>query len=287
MTVICTNGFSRPNTDPTASQQRTSILVLNLMPNKQGTEDQIISLFEETNLPIALTFMYPKSHVWRHGDQTDLAESYVSLADISDQYFDGLLVTGAPLEKLDFDDVDFWEEFNDIRDWSQTHTTTQLFTCWSAQAALYTDFRLPKINLEDKIFGVFENQLLGTSLPQWFQIPQSRFSAVDRTDVLNCPAVSILGDNQATGPFILKANNQNTLYVLGHPEYNADTLSAEYYRDLEKHQPVKAPENISLTAPQFAYAHWRCCSRYLYQEWVKQSFLLKENNSHEQKQLQF
>ncbi|MFD1672083.1 homoserine O-succinyltransferase [Agrilactobacillus yilanensis] len=288
MTVFCTNGFNKKTNRilPLNKKQATSILVLNLMPDKQTTETQLSNLCNELNRPISLTFMYPKTHCWHHGDQTSLAKNYVTLDQIKDQYFDSLLVTGAPLERLDFNEIDFWQEFIAIRHWAQSHTQTQLFTCWAAQAALFVDYAIPKIDLDEKIFGVYVNELNDSALPQWFQMPQSRFSKVDRQTVQNTPGLQVLGDNQSTGPFLMQSDTKHSLYVLGHPEYFMDTLSNEYYRDLHKNMAVKPPINISLTAPQFSYAHWRCCSRYLYQSWLDQSFTLKEQKNDDKKQLQ-
>lgn len=289
MTVFCTNGFNQTNYQILSwhpQQTITSILVLNLMPNKQTTETQLINLFNELDQPIALTFMSPKTHQWRHGDPQALAKNYVTLDQIKQRTFDSLLVTGAPLERLAFDDIDFWQEFQTIRTWAKTHTATQLFTCWAAQAALYVDYAIPKIDLQKKIFGVYVNEQAQTTLPKWFQIPQSRFSKVDRTTVAQTAGLKILGDNHETGPFLMQATDQRSLYVLGHPEYAVDTLSAEYYRDRSQNLTVPTPRNISLTAPEFAYAHWRCCSRYLYHTWLTQTKRLKETNADVQKQLQ-
>lgn len=280
MAVILKNGFTCHTTQivPADEPKLTSILVLNLMPDKQTTEAQLLSLCAELDEPISLTFMYTKTHHWRHGDQGKLAETYVSLDDVKDQHFNGLLVTGAPVETIPFEAVDYWDEFKAIRDWATEHTDYQLFTCWAAQAALYTDFNIPKVDLTHKIFGVYENQLATTELPQWFQIPQSRFSRVDRKVVANASGLDVLGDNEITGPFLLQGADKHSLYVLGHPEYGQDTLSGEYYRDLQKGISVQKPINISLTAPQLSYAHWRSCSRYLYESWIKQSFISKEKS---------
>lgn len=290
MTVFCTNGFNQKQNQTLAwrpNQALTSILVLNLMPNKETTEAQLIQLCQELDQPITLTFMYPKTHQWRHGDPKDLQNHYVTLDQIQSQNFDSLLVTGAPLERLDFEDIDFWQEFQTIRTWAKTHTKTQFFTCWAAQAALFLDYAIPKVDLDHKIFGVFLNEHPTEALPKWFQIPQSRFSKVDRTVVSQTKGLDILGDNQKTGPFLMQSSDHRSLYVLGHPEYAMDTLGAEYYRDLSQQLVVDPPKNITLTAPQFAYAHWRCCSRYLYHTWLKQTNDLKETTIHvQQKQLQ-
>ncbi|AKP67806.1 homoserine O-acetyltransferase/O-succinyltransferase family protein [Companilactobacillus ginsenosidimutans] len=283
MTVFKLNGLSSNNILNYQTNPELSILVLNLMPNKTQTEDQISQLFSEVKTPVAVTFMYPKSHQWKHGSQEQLAYHYVTLDSIRNQYFDGFIVTGAPLEKLAFEDVDFWNEFLEIREWTRTHTRCQLFTCWGAQAALYTDFNLPKVNVEKKIFGVFENELK-SELPDGFRMPQSRFSKVDPRIAGETKGLEILGDNEQTGPFYLRAKLQNSIYVMGHPEYQAETLVNEYFRDEKKGQPVQKPENISLDDPTVAYNAWHDSSLYLYQNWLNN--ILKEKNNNERKQLQ-
>lgn len=282
MTVFCTNGFnlSKNATNLSNLKEATSILVFNLMPDKKATEIQLINLFNELNRSVELTFMYPKTHQWKHGNPITLTQNYVTLDQISEESFDGFLVTGAPLERLDFEAIDFWQEFQQVRTWAKTHTKTQLFTCWAAQAALFIDYAIPKINLQQKIFGVYLNEQTSSDLPEWFQIPQSRFSKVDRATVQATAGLEILGDNHVTGPFILQSTQTHSLYVLGHPEYFMDTLIEEYYRDLKKDMSVSTPLNISLTAPQFSYAHWRCCSRYLYQTWLNQITQRKEQKQY-------
>ncbi|MQS52588.1 homoserine O-acetyltransferase/O-succinyltransferase family protein [Companilactobacillus mishanensis] len=283
MTVFKLNGLTKNKLTDYRIKPEASVLVLNIMPNKVVTENQITQLFSDIETPVAVTFMYPRSHNWQHGDQQDLAYHYVTLDAVREQYFDGLIVTGAPLEKLEFTDVDFWDEFLEIREWSRTHTKYQLFTCWGAQAALFTDFNLPKINVDKKIFGVFENQLSDTDLPSGFRMPQSRFSKVDSRIAGETPNLEILGDNSVSGPLFLRSKAQNSLYVMGHPEYQADTLGNEYYRDLQKGTPVDLPHNLSVEHPEESYERWHKSSIYLYQTWINE--ILEEKN-YERKQLQ-
>ena len=283
MTVFKLNGFTSNNLINYKTNPEVSVLVLNIMPNKAQTEDQISQLFSEVKTPVAVTFMYPRTHQWKHGNQNDLSYHYATLETVKHQYFDGLIVTGAPLEKFEFEDVDFWNEFLEIREWSRTHTRCQLFTCWGAQAALYTDFNLPKVNVEQKIFGVYENQIK-SELPSGFQMPQSRFSKVDPRIANETPHLEILGDNQSTGPFYLRGKQQKSIYVMGHPEYQADTLVNEYHRDQQKGLPIQLPENISIDDPTVAYDRWHSSSLYLYQNWLNK--ILKEKKDNEQRQLQ-
>lgn len=284
MTVIKLNGLTSNQPENYRIDPQLSVLVLNLMPTKADTENQISKLFSEVKTPVALTFMYPKTHVWKHGDQKELAYRYATLDSIGDKYFDGLIVTGAPLEKLDFTDVDFWEEFVRIRNWSKTHTNNQLFTCWGAQAALYTDYQVPKINVSKKIFGVYNNEVTTTQLPRNFLMPQSRFSKVETKTIQEIPELDILADNQQTGPFYMRATSQHASYIMGHPEYQANTLVDEYYRDLNKDTPVQMPVNVSLNDPTPSYLGWHHSSLNLYQNWLNQ--LQKEKYNNEQRQLQ-
>lgn len=284
MTVLKLNGLTQNKPENYQIDPKYSILVLNLMPTKADTEEQISKLFAELDTPVALTFLYPKSHIWKHGNQAELAYRYATLDSIRQQYFDGLIVTGAPVEKLDFEDVDYWDEFLEIQDWSRRHTVSQLFTCWGAQAALYADFQIPKVNVTRKIFGVYDNQVSNTSLPRNFLMPQSRYSKVETKAVKDVPELQILADNDQTGPFFLEARKYHSIYVMGHPEYKANTLVDEYYRDLNKHQAINKPTNISLTDPIPTYTRWHHSSLNLYHNWLNQ--IQEEKNNYEQRQLQ-
>lgn len=284
MTVLKLNGLTKNDLDNYRIKPKYSILVLNLMPTKADTEEQISKLFAQLTEPVAVTFLYPKSHIWKHGDQSELAYHYASLDSIKDQYFDGLIVTGAPVEQLDFTDVDYWDEFLEIRNWSLTHTVSQLFTCWGAQAALNIDFQIPKVNVQQKIFGVYDNQVSVTSLPRNFLMPQSRYSKVETQTVQQVPELSILADNDETGPFFLEARKYHSIYVMGHPEYKANTLVDEYYRDLKKHRSIHKPKNISLTDPTTMYDRWHQSSLNLYHNWLNQ--IQEEKDNYEQRQLQ-
>ncbi|KRL67473.1 homoserine O-acetyltransferase/O-succinyltransferase family protein [Companilactobacillus versmoldensis] len=284
MTVLKLNGFTKNGPENYQVIPRLSLLVLNLMPNKQTTEKQINRLLTEVASPVSVTYMYPETHQWKHGNQRQLAQNYTTLSAIRNNYFDGLIVTGAPLEQLKFSDIDFWQEFVQIRDWSKTHTRSQLFTCWGAQAALYDDYAVPKIDLEQKIFGIYDNQLKTTRLPRSFLMPQSRFSKVDAKDILKVPELEILADNQATGPFFIQSQIANSLYVLGHPEYQADTLINEYQRDKTLAHPTEKPANLSLRNPLASYVRWHNSSLNLYQTWMDK--IEEEKYHHERKQIQ-
>ncbi|WP_125768223.1 homoserine O-acetyltransferase/O-succinyltransferase family protein [Companilactobacillus furfuricola] len=284
MTVIKLNGLTKNDPKNLLIKPQLSILVLNIMPNKAQTEQQISRLFAEVKTPVSVTFMYPKSHVWKHGDQSKLSASYATLDDLKDKYFDGFIVTGAPVEQIKFTDVDYWDEFLEIRDWAHKHTQNQLFKCWGAQAALFADFEVPKVNVKEKIFGVYKNQINTTHLPRNFLMPQSRFSKVETSIVESIPQLEILADNVQTGSFFMRATDRNSLYIMGHPEYTANTLIDEYHRDLKKNQPIKKPVNISLENPLKSYIGWHNSSLDLYQGWLDQ--IQKERINHDRKQLQ-
>lgn len=284
MTVIKLNGLTKNELKNYQIKPQLSILVLNLMPNKAQTEQQISRLFAEVKTPVSVTFMYPKSHIWKHGDQSELALHYATLDDIRQKYYDGFIVTGAPVEKIKFTEVDYWDEFLEIRDWAHTHTSNQLFTCWGAQAALFADFEVPKVNVQKKIFGVYKNQIHTTHLPRNFLMPQSRYSKVETPIIESIPQLEILADNVQTGPFFMQATDRNSLYIMGHPEYTANTLIDEYHRDLNKDQPIQKPVNISLDNPIQSYIRWHNSSLDLYQGWLDQ--IQKEKDNHDQRQLQ-
>jgi len=266
MVVYRTNGLSNLKNNALENIDYLSILVLNIMPNKIEAENQLNDLFEKLPEYVKLTFMYPASHKWKHGNVQALKNNYVTLDQIKSQYFDGLIITGAPLEQLNYSDVDFWPEFIAIRDWSKTHTKYQLFTCWAALAGLYLDFNIPKINLNKKIFGVYQNQLSNSEFTSGFRMPQSRMSGVERRIIQHNQALQILCDNQQTGPFLLKSNR--AFYTLGHPEYSAQTLINEYRRDLSKGKEIREPNNLSLTNPNKDYQVWHSNGQYLYHNWL-------------------
>ncbi|MCD2257481.1 homoserine O-succinyltransferase [Lactobacillus sp. CC-MHH1034] len=284
MTVRLRNGFCRyKDLNVPANTSFLKILILNLMPHKAATEKQYSQLFSELASNTELTFMVPETHSWHHGNSRALRDHYATLTKVADDYFDALIVTGAPLEKIDYQDVDYWPEFETIMDWSLTHTGKQIFTCWSALAALNHDFQIPKINLTEKIFGVYQ-ATDQACFPIRLQMPQSRFATIDPEQIKAQPGLSILAQNETIGPFLLQDTKIDRWYVLGHPEYSAFTLLQEYQRDLTKGLPVQPPQNFALTAPQLTYAHWRNSSRYLFQKFLQSN--PKESSTYEQKQLQ-
>lgn len=286
MTVTVTNGLLKARgawaeTAPTTEAQR--LLILNLMPTKLSTERQFLQRLAAGDTDVEVTFMYPTSHRFKSLPRQVVAEHYVTLADVADQYFDGLIITGAPVETIDFEAVDYWQEFLTITDWAQTHVGQTLYECWAAQAGLYAQFGIQKQRVGHKVFGIYaatatdvQSPLIsGLSAGGLLKMPQSRHTEL----VLpaSSPAgLQVVAENSEVGPLILTAPEQHAVYVTGHPEYEQQTLADEYFRDQRKHLPIQLPEHYfadsQLTTVDYS---WRTASNRFYQNWLATLSLTK------------
>ncbi|UQS85912.1 homoserine O-succinyltransferase (plasmid) [Nicoliella spurrieriana] len=289
MTVNVKNGFVKSQHQLPAQKllNPVKILILNLMPTKQTTEQQFINLLSQVHQDVEITFLYTKTHHFKTTDQDQVAKCYCSLQQIYDNYYDGLIITGAPVEQIDFSAVDYWDEFLAIKDWATTHVGQTVNECWAAQAALYTDFAIPKVVLKHKLFGIYQaswidsNCQLSFKLPR-FTNPQSRHSQ----SVINRSALpsglSIVADNLFTGPLVLHSGTKRQTYFTGHPEYDADTLDLEYHRDLVKNEGVAAPANYYNREHQVENT-WQASSIQLYQNWI--DLIESEELNYDKKQI--
>ena len=227
------------------------IVVLNLMPLKITTETDLIRLLSNTPLQIEVTFMKLKSHTSKNTPIEHMRQFYVSFDELQDRKFDGLIITGAPVEELSFEDVTYWEEISYIFDWAHTHITSTLYICWAAQAALYHFHGIDKEALDKKLFGIFkqniakdqENIPLFRGFDSTFNMPHSRHTGNTIQDIKNCKDLTLLASSEETGPSIIMARDGREIYITGHLEYNPDTLDAEYRRDLGKRNDVEMPKN--------------------------------------------
>lgn len=225
------------------------LAILNLMPTKITTETQIIRLLSNTPLQIELTLLKTATHRSANTSAEHMEAFYRTFADVQNEMFDGLIITGAPVENLDFTEVDYWDELCAIMAWSKTNVYSTLHICWAAQAGLWYHYGIPKHELKEKMFGVFTHVPLQPAHPllrgfdEVFQAPHSRHTEVKREDILCCPKVEILSESVEAGVYIVASKKRRLFFVTGHSEYDAGTLAAEYFRDKNKGLPIALPKH--------------------------------------------
>ena len=226
------------------------IAVLNLMPTKIVTETQLIRLLSNTSLQVELTLLYPSTaHKPKHTPEEHMHLFYTSCADVMNQKFDGLIITGAPVENLDFTEVGYWDELCKIMEWSKTHVYSTLHICWAAQAALYYHYGIPKHALPQKMFGIFPHTINNPSHPllrgfdEVFNAPHSRHTDIDSDMVRNNENLEVLAESDMSGLFLIADKSMRRFFATGHLEYDYDTLSKEYFRDVNKGLDIQVPYN--------------------------------------------
>lgn len=225
------------------------IAILNIMPTKVTTEVQLLRLLSNTPLQADLTLLRMESHHSKNTPDAHLNTFYKTFSEVRDQKFDGLIITGAPVEDLDFEQVDYWDEMAQIIDWSEENVFTTLFICWGAQAGLYRRYGIPKYQLPKKVFGVFESHVTQKNIPLFrgfddsFNMPHSRHTEVRREDVLKHPQLEIVCESEEAGLCIVMSHDGRGIYVFGHGEYDPNTLRAEYERDLAKGLDIEIPRH--------------------------------------------
>lgn len=254
------------------------LAILNLMPIKVTTETDLVRLLCNTPLQIDVTFMKLKSHTSKNTPIEHMKQFYIPFDELRNRKFDGLIITGAPVEGMAFEDVNYWEEITDIFKWSKTNVTSTLFICWAAQAALYYFYDIDKYPLEKKKFGVFrqtinekfENIQLFRGFDSTFNMPHSRHTENRKEDILKVPEVSILAESEESGPSILMARDGREIFVTGHMEYNPDTLDTEYKRDWAKRSDVELPKNyyIDDDPGKGPNVTWRAHANLFYHNWI-------------------
>lgn len=226
------------------------IAILNLMPTKIVTETQLIRLLSNTPLQIELTLLYPSTaHKPKHTPEEHMSLFYTNWEDVKDDKFDGLIITGAPVENLDFSAVGYWDELKRIMEWSKTNVYSTLHICWAAQAALFYHYGIPKHPLGEKMFGIFPHTLNITSHPlvrgfsEYFVAPHSRHTDIDSEMVRNNEQLEVIAESDMSGIFLIGDKNMRRFFATGHLEYDFDTLSKEYFRDVNKGLDIKVPYN--------------------------------------------
>lgn len=225
------------------------VLILNLMPIKITTETDLIRLLSNNPLQVEIDFLRLESHTSKNTSEEHLLEFYKGFSEVEDDYYDGMIITGAPVELYDYEDVTYWPELKRIFDWARIHVTSTLYICWAAQAALYNFYQIPKYILKDKMFGIFKHQakdkkfLLFRGFDDEFFIPNSRHTEVRKEDILKCKDLNILAESNESGVGIVCSRGGREFYLLGHSEYAPYTLHGEYVRDKEKGLDISIPSN--------------------------------------------
>lgn len=252
------------------------IVILNLMPIKQDTELQLLRAMSNTPLQIDVTFLQMASHVSKNTSASYLEKFYITFDEIKEQKFDGMVITGAPVEQLEYEEVDFWPELTRIMDWSMTNCTSTLHICWGAQAGLYHHFGIKKVLMKDKLSGIYEHHVLNRIIPlvrgfdDYFKAPHSRYTTVLREDIEKVPELTILADSAEAGVYIVSDKGGKNIFVMGHPEYDRMTLDGEYKRDLKKGINPKLPVNYypDDNPNEKPVLSWRSHANHLYANWL-------------------
>ena len=253
------------------------IVVLNLMPLKIVTETDLLRLLSNTPLQIELDLIVPSGHVSRNTPQEHLESFYKEFNDIKSQNYDGMIITGAPVEHLDFEQVDYWNELTEIFDWAHTHVTSTMYICWAGVAALYYRYGIPKYMLDKKKFGVFEHRMLGSErnplfrgFDDVFYVPHSRHCEIRREDVERIDELSLLSYSQESGVHIVMGRGGREFYIMGHSEYAPNTLDNEYRRDISRGLPIEIPQNYyrDNNPDNEPVVRWRSHGNLLFSNWL-------------------
>ena len=252
------------------------ILILNLMPLKEDTELQLLRSLSNTPLQVNISFIRTVSYESKNTDKEHLSRFYTTFDKVKRRKWDGLIITGAPVETMEFEDVEYWKELTEIMDWSEANVTSTLHICWGAQAGLYYRYGVKKIPVGKKFSGVYEHYPLHKKTPlvrgfdDTFFVPQSRYTGVDKDAIVSNPRLEIVSESKITGPYLVIGDEGKNIFVTGHPEYDTVTLDQEYKRDLGKginpeipvnYYPDNNPDNKPVKS-------WRCHANTLYSNWL-------------------
>ena len=252
------------------------ILLLNLMPTKIDTETQLARVLGNTPLQIELELIAPSGHVSKNTSQAHMLAFYKSFDEVKDRTFDGLVITGAPVELMAFEEVDYWPELCAVMEWSKTHAHSTLYICWGAQAGLYYHYGIQKHLLPEKLFGVFQhtvedpNYILFRGFDDRFWVPHSRNTTVDRADIEAVPGLKVLAASPEAGVYAVKSPEGRQVFLMGHAEYDRDTLKKEYLRDLAAGVDIRLPRNYfpGDDPAREPVVNWRSCAHLLYANWL-------------------
>ncbi|MCM1227838.1 MAG: homoserine O-succinyltransferase [Clostridium sp.] len=252
------------------------IVILNIMPKKIETETQLLRLLSNTPIQVNIDLLHMVSHVSKNTPSNHLTSFYTSFDEIKNDWYDGMIITGAPVEHLEFEEVDYWEEICDIMEWSKTHVFSTLHICWGAQAGLYYHFGIQKQMLPKKLFGIFphkrdypHSQLI-RGFDDVFMVPHSRYTTVKRSDIENVESLQIITSSEEAGVHIVANKNGRQYFITGHSEYSRNTLAEEYFRDKEKGLDIHIPYNYfpgddTSQKPVFS---WKSHANLLFSNWL-------------------
>ena len=252
------------------------ILMLNLMPTKVATETQLARLLGNTPLQVEMELLMVSSHVSRNISQEHMLTFYKTFEQVKDQTFDGMVITGAPVERLPFEEVEYWQELCEIFEWSKTHVTSTFHICWGAQAGLYYHYGIAKRPLPEKLSGVYRHRvthkgsILFRGFDDTFMVPHSRYTTVDRQAILDEPRLKILAESDVAGIYAVSTHGGRQVFITGHSEYDADTLLGEYLRDKRAGLNPKVPENYfpDDDDTRQPLCTWRSGANLLYSNWL-------------------
>jgi homoserine O-succinyltransferase len=252
------------------------IVILNLMPTKETTETQLLRLLSNTPLQIEVTLLHPETHQSKNTSAEHLESFYKTFGDIRYERFDGLIITGAPVEHLPFESVTYWSELQKIMNWAHRNVTSTMYICWAAQAGLYHHFEVSKYDMPEKIFGVFPHSLTSSNVKltrgfdELFFAPQSRHTDVKREDIEKVPELEILSESEEAGVYLIATKDGKHVFVTGHSEYDADTLKWEYERDVKKGMDIPVPKNYypSDDPAREPRSTWKAHANLLFSNWL-------------------
>lgn len=269
------------------------VVVLNLMPLKITTETDLIRLLSNTPLQVEMEFMKIKGHTSKNTSVEHMQAFYKNFDDMADDYYDGMIITGAPVELLPFKEVHYWEELQRIFNWARTHVTSTLYICWAAQAGLYHFYGVPKYELPAKKFGVFRHTLKEPYVPifrgfdEEFFVPHSRHTEVRREDILKVPELTLLSESEEAGVAIVMSRGGREFYATGHSEYSPCTLNDEYVRDVNKGLPIQVPANYYRNddPAQSPVVRWRGHANLLFTNWL--NYYVYQETPYNRKDIRF
>lgn len=252
------------------------IAVLNLMPLKITTETDLVRLLSNSPLQIELSFMKVKSHTSKNTPVEHMQAFYTDFDEMRHHNYDGFIITGAPVEHLDFEEVGYWEEITEIFEWARHHVTSTLYICWAAQAGLYHHYGIPKYPLDKKMFGIFKHSIANPELPIFrgfddeFYVPHSRHTEIRREDIARNPELNILAESEESGVYMVMAREGREIFLTGHSEYSPMTLDTEYRRDLSKGLPIEMPLHYYRNddPEQPPLVRWRGHANLLFNNWL-------------------
>ena len=252
------------------------ILLLNLMPTKIDTETQLSRLLGNSPLQVELELMHTKSHQSKNTSAEHMLAFYKTFDEYRERYFDGMIIPGAPVENMPFEQVEYWDELCTIMEWSKTHVHSTFHICWGAQAGLYYHYGLQKRQLDEKLFGVFRHtveykrSMLFRGFDDVFFVPHSRHTTIDREGIEKCPALRILASSEKAGVYAISTRGGRQIFITGHSEYDAGTLDKEYRRDVALGLPIKVPENYYADddPDKAPVVRWRAHANLLYSNWL-------------------